>query len=507
MICIVVPISGILAMVRRTSLDDAVRISELELNTCGDALSGLISAASESSILLGKNEMLKKIASHPSLSSGKVAYDVYLAMREFNNIAPFTYDFKLVFLYYPSNSFVITPRSVFPSIDLFCKLNLDTISCATLQEALCQHDSSSRYFSFNNELFIFNDIVFEYPSAKKAVSCFNISKNSIDAAMKSRYEEGSYAILGSDGKILISTIPESMHSDLKTQLSSRVESAFFAELNGKEVLITKKYADSGKMLYISMLPVSSVTKRIDAVTNILYLSVSAVTLVGFTAILFLSRKNTKLIRSFVSEVYPEGAPLQKDEFGALESGIRTLHRANKNYKELLAKQRISLESAFFARLYMGAFANEVEMISAMNEAGLAITGSRFSVSLIYAGPEDLSAQMALTNTFDEQIYIHPLKEDVYIMLFAGNEEKDIARLVQEKFPFDLRIVTGKTVSSLKEVYESYLDAIQSQQEEEALQESEEDQEEKPSDLIIHLLEEVYSKMEIEYHMEYLAMVL
>lgn len=454
LVCIIAPIFGILTMMRSTSLNDAVRISELELSYCGNELDEMISAANETSVLIGKNTTLKRVSAYSGISSGSIAYEMYMAMNEFSSIAPFTYDFKTVFLYYPSTDVVITPNSVYCSLEEYCRFNFPEISDISMKEAL-SGDSNSSIQSVNNHFFIFNSVMFDYTAKKKAICCFYISQSSINGAMKSKYNESMYAIVNNKGEIVSFTVPLEIKDALKQKLLERSESSFVETLSGEKYLIARRYSSTGSVLYASMIPASSVTARIDSISQIVYLSVAAVTAISIGAIVILSLKNTKLIRGFVTAVSPETAQVPKDEFYALESGIETLKSTNNKYLETLAKQRTSLEVAFFSRLYMGAFANEVDMISTMNEAGLAITGAHFTVSLIQADDKDFGVQMALSGTFDEQFFIHPLRENMYTILTVTNEEKDIEALIAEKFPFELEIFTGKTVSSLMEAAESF----------------------------------------------------
>lgn len=423
-ICVELPICGVLIKVKEVSMNQAANISKLELDRYGTELDYMISVAAETTVQISKQTDLKKVTYASKNLKGMSAYDCYIALDEMRKIKPVTYPFDNGFLYYIESDIVITYSGVYHSADSFCKLTLNENSDEFMK--MFEGESvKNRIVGLGDKLCVINQVIFEYPVAKEAYSCFYINKPRINAIMNNE----SYIILDSSSNIVMSTL--TIEEIRKIMSETPDKETNLVKLNGVEVMVSKQLSTKNNSVYIIVYPVNTIKNMVRPLNRLLIISMSAIFVISILVGCKLSFKNTKLIRGFMNEVTPEPSDEVLDEFDSITKGIQTLRTNNLQYQELLAKLKTSLTAAFYIQLYNNLFSDERELIDAMDDACVTLKGDRYTIVLIVCEGENISEKVELNAMFSDNVFITPVGANKYVMLLSSSSDEALKKSVEQ----------------------------------------------------------------------------
>lgn len=463
----VVFISGIYISTRQALTANAQRITQLELDNCGVELDIMLATADEAAVRMSRSTELKKLANGAYVQNGQDAYDMYSAVQEFSNVKPLSGQYDGAYLYYPSSGRVITGSAVYQYAEQFFDQCIKEGEYSQWKQLMKSVGRGELIYGDGKRLNVLNGVSFVYPGSKQAVSCFYINRARVDAAMHSDYEGSGYCILNADGAVVMSNMSE----ESQTRIADAVGQDHSGEplimwLDDQDMMLSVRKAQSGNASYVMAVPLGSVYEQMNGVERMILALViclvSASVLIGMA----LSWKNTLLIRGFVSTLSIDGntpSGMQepvRDEFSAIEEGIHSLIHENINYQNMLVQQRASLRTVFFFRLFAGEYVTDSDMFAAMNEAGLAVSGSAFAAARICCPGGAVDAQLLTAAAYDDCVYISPVSEGTYSALLVLSEAtpeavRATADRLLPRLPDSALIVLGTPCTELSAVAESY----------------------------------------------------
>lgn len=423
-ICVELPICGVLLKVKEANMNQASNISKLELDKYGTELDYMISAAAETTIQISRQSDLKKVAYVAKNLKGTYAYDCYIAKEELRKIQPVTYSFDNGFLYYSGSDIVVTYNGVYHSAESFCKLALNE-SYDDFMRMFEGESVKNKIVGLGDKLCVINQVIFEYPVSKKSYSCFYINKSHLNSILNNE----SYIILDSSNNVVMSSLTTEEIGKIMSETLDK--DTCLKNLNGADVMISKQLSKKNNAVYITIYPVNAIKSMVRPLNRLLIISMSVIFVISILVGCKLSFNNTKLIRGFMNEVSPEPSDEILDEFDSITKGIQTLRTNNMQYQELLAKLKTSLTAAFYIRLYNNLFSDERELIDAMDDACVTLKGDRYTIVLIVCEGENISEKVELNAMFSDNVFITPVGANKYVMLLSSSSDEALKKSVEQ----------------------------------------------------------------------------
>jgi two-component system, response regulator YesN len=315
-----------------------------------------------------------------------------------------------VFIYFPKLGSVLNNDGLY-DIDDWYKLNYSTSDLSydkflELYNSLYKNDYKvfsdlKRKNKPNKDIFIVRPLSSGYSNKPDAVFVLVVNDQAIIESMKKSVNasQSTFFTLDKNDNVLFSNNMDYINVNYSSLLGSSGKRTLNS--TGKELMLSYVNSNIADWKYISIIPTTVFSKKLDYIKNLIIICVLISLIFGLWIAYLFSSKNYKSIGKIIS-LFTKNQNGTKvnliNEYEYIESSVRSVIDENEKIYATLDQQKNTLKNFFLTRLIKGNIDNEVTANNLCHYYKIPFKGYNFQTILFYI--EEFSDTF-LKNDFDK----------------------------------------------------------------------------------------------------------
>lgn len=343
-----------------------------------------------------------------------------------------------------------------------------------------------------------SDLVYitSYPLGSKTILNANIivkiQKRELQSVVKDILLENEWLyVVDKQGREITSINASNIDkNDVLKRITKEVNSKGSIDYK-KDTIISYVESPNNEWMYIAGFSKKSIMSRLTVIKYFTFWIAIIVLLVGISCAIYMSIKSSRPILALANTVKGKFESTENENiFEFLHGSIREMLKNNEELKNEIKEKIPLLKVSFMDRLIRGNFNSRKELMCAMKNAGISLTGAKFTMVIVRVKTNNcinieedgilnginmakLITSRTLEMLFGDTILIHdigraklailfsfPFDDDMQIRNAINNVSNELHKHLKEHNDLHVRFAAGLPYNSLFDVYRSFDEALQ-----------------------------------------------
>jgi AraC-like DNA-binding protein/predicted PurR-regulated permease PerM len=333
----------------------------------------------------------------PAAFKTRDAYELLSYIRNYSVANRFL---KTIFIYYPKTHYIVGNEGIFPAASYYILQNNLSIEGYEAWKKELSNPNTQFFFQriLGNDLHLcYRHSLFSTTNSRNKESVFiaGIDKEELQSLLGMINQEGRHKFVG-----MLSSESDLYAYSGNLSLLDQIASPDIVHSNqtcikNRKIIVTR-VSENGNIAYVTVNNISDLLRRANSLQRLSYVSLLLCFLIGIIYAVFVSRKNTRPIRSVVSlldQANVGKSDVSSDEYHYITSAINQILEDNQDYINELEEKQQLVNQVFIDRILSSGQFDDRMIYAIAQRCGVEFDFPYFAVSVFLYQGETLRSEL------------------------------------------------------------------------------------------------------------------